>query len=159
MVKISVLTDMLKNAFIHFILSELTNIYNNNNYFVSVHLQAVTSYIATMVRSYMATMFNVKLGHAIRRLEGTIFEVSSDECLWDLVECLLERIDIDMDELCEHYEASRTWANEHRRQEIGDGKYWYPMPLSWQDLEEGAPIDDILEALRNAHWFYICSLP
>jgi hypothetical protein len=151
MVKTENLTDMLKNAFIHFILSELTNIYNNNNYFVSVHLQAVMSYIATM--------FNVQLGLAIRRLEGTIFDVSSDECLWEYVECLLESIDIDIDELREHYEAARTWANEHRRQKIGDGKYWYPMPLSWQDLEEGAPIDDILEALRNAHWFHICSLP
>ena len=151
MVKTEILTDMLKNAFIHFILSELTNIYNNNNYFVSVHLQAVTSYIATMC--------NVQLGLAIRSLQDTIFDVSSDHCLWDLVENELESNDIDVNELCEHYEAARTWANEHRRQKIGDGKYWYPMPLSWQDLEEGAPIDDILEALRNAHWFHICSLP
>ena len=105
------------------------------------------------------SIMNVRLAAAIRLLSNSVFSVSSDECLWEHVENELQSIDMDMDLLREHYEASRTWANKHRRQEIGDGKYWYPMPLSWEDLEEGAPINDILEALRNAHWFHICSLP
>jgi len=102
---------------------------------------------------------NNQLGVAINLLESCVFSISSDECLWEHVESEFESIEIDVNELRDHYEAARAWANKHRRQEIGNKNYWYPMPLSWEDLEEGAPIDDILEALRNAHWFHICSLP
>lgn len=102
---------------------------------------------------------NSRLGLAISLLESSVFSMSSGDCLWEHVENELESIDIDVNELRVHYEAARTWANKHRRQTTANGKCWYPMQLSWEDLEEGAPIDDILEALRNAHWFHICSLP
>ena len=91
--------------------------------------------------------------HVLQELQCTLYDVESGECLWEHIETTLVENDIEMDEFWDRYEQVREWANSYRSRVDPDGSVWYPMPLSKEDLEGTSSIEDVVDALTDAHWF------
>ena len=68
--------------------------------------------------------------HLLADLHSRVFHVNSDERLWDHVEQYLEDADFDIEKLRSKYERTPGGV------------------LSWEDLEETASLDDIVDAFR-----------